>query len=117
MLSHPKISVITPCFNSIGTLRETFESVAAQRYPNLEHLVIDGGSTDGTVELLKHTPGITWLSEKDTGIYDAMNKGIRRATGDIIGILNSDDRYSQGALMKVAQAFAAHPDWGALFGD
>src|SRR5688572_24634649 len=107
----PKISVITPCFNSIQTIAETLQSVTEQRYPNLEHLVIDGGSTDGTVDLLKRASGLTWISEKDAGIYDAMNKGIRRASGEVIGILNSDDRYRPDALWKVGEAFAAHRDW------
>jgi glycosyltransferase involved in cell wall biosynthesis len=117
MLSLPKISVVTPTFNGIRTLRETIESVIAQNYTNWEHIVIDGGSTDGTVDLLRNYPHLQWVSEKDRGHYDAMNKGIQRASGEIIAILNSDDCYRTGALGKVAAAFGANPEWDALFGD
>lgn len=112
-----KISVVTPTFNGINTLRETIESVRAQDYQNWEHIVIDGGSTDGTVDLLRSYPHLKWVSEKDRGHYHAMNKGIERATGDVIAILNGDDCYREGALRRVADAFAQHPDWDALFGD
>ena len=113
----PKISVITPCFNSIRTIRETIESVAAQHYPNLEHIVIDGGSNDGTVELLRGYSHLIWVSEKDEGHYHAMNKGIQHATGDIVVILNADDYFCHGALEAVGNAFAAHPEWDGVFGD
>ncbi len=117
MTSLPKISVVTPCFNSIATIRDTIESVRRQDYPDCEHIVFDGGSTDGTVELLKEYPHLIWVSEKDAGHYHAMNKGIERATGDVVAILNADDCYRPGALAKVGEAFAAHPDWDGLFGD
>jgi glycosyltransferase involved in cell wall biosynthesis len=117
MSSTPKISVVTPSFNSITTIRETIESVRQQNYPNLEHLVIDGGSKDGTVELLKEYPHLRWISEKDEGHYHAMNKGIQMATGDIVNILNADDCYRPCSLEKVGHAFAKHPDWAGLFGD
>jgi glycosyltransferase involved in cell wall biosynthesis len=113
----PKISVVTPTFNGIRTLRETIESVVAQNYTNWEHIVIDGGSTDGAVDLLRNYPHLQWISEKDQGHYDAMNKGIQRASGEIIAILNSDDCYRPGALEKVATAFGENPTWDALFGD
>jgi glycosyltransferase involved in cell wall biosynthesis len=113
----PKISVITPSFNSIHTIRETIESVRSQNYPHCEHIVIDGGSTDGTVELLKEYPHLIWVSEKDEGHYHAMNKGILRATGEVVNILNADDCYRPGALYAVGEAFQRHPDWDALFGD
>jgi glycosyltransferase involved in cell wall biosynthesis len=115
--SHPKISVVTPTFNGIATLRETIESVLAQDYKNWEHIVVDGGSTDGTVNLLRSYPHVQWVSEPDEGHYYAMNKGIERASGDIIGILNADDCYREGALGKVAAAFEKNPDWDGLFGD
>ena len=113
----PKISVVTPSFNSIHTIRDTIESVASQRYPNLEHIVTDGGSKDGTVELLKEYPHLIWTSEKDEGHYHAMNKGIQRATGEFVVILNADDCFCPGALQKVGEAFAARPEWDGLFGD
>ena len=117
MIPWPKISVVTASFNSSRTIRETLRSVVEQEYPNLEHLVIDGGSTDETLDILKQHPHLIWTSEKDGGIYDAMNKGIRRAAGEVVGTLNSDDCYCPGALRKVGEAFAAHPEWDALFGD
>jgi len=117
MLSTPKISIVTPTFNSHVTLRETIESVLTQDYKNWEHIVIDGGSTDGTLDILRRYPRLQWISEKDRGHYHAMNKGIERASGDIIAILNADDCYREGALARVAEAFAQNPEWDALFGD
>jgi len=117
MSALPKISVVTPSFNSIHTIRETIESVRTQDYPNWEHIVMDGGSRDGTVELLKEYPHLIWVSEKDEGHYHAMNKGIQRASGDIVNILNADDCYRPGTLRAVGEAFAAHAEWDALFGD
>jgi glycosyltransferase involved in cell wall biosynthesis len=112
-----KISVVTACFNSSRTIRETIESVQRQGYANFEHIVVDGGSTDGTLQILKEYPHLTWISEKDRGIYDAMNKGIKMCSGDIVSVLNSDDYYSDGVFVTVGSAFLKHPDWGALFGD
>jgi glycosyltransferase involved in cell wall biosynthesis len=113
----PKISVITPSFNSASTIAATIESVLRQDYANWEHIVVDGGSTDGTVPLLKRHPRLIWVSEKDQGHYDAMNKGIARAVGDVVVILNADDCFRAGALGKVAEAFRNNPGWDALFGD
>lgn len=113
----PKISIVTASFNSINTIAETIESVRTQDYPNWEHLVMDGGSKDGTLEILKKYPHLQWVSEKDEGHYHAMNKGIERSTGEIINILNADDCLTPGALRKVGEAFETHPDWDALFGD
>ncbi|HXJ82562.1 MAG TPA: glycosyltransferase family 2 protein [Candidatus Methylomirabilis sp.] len=112
-----KISIVTPTFNGINTLRETIESVRRQDYTEWEHIVVDGGSTDGTIELLRRYPHLQWASEKDEGHYDAMNKGIARASGEVVAILNADDCYRAGTLKKVAEAFRDHPDWDALFGD
>jgi len=117
MFKLPMISVITPSFNSIHTIRNTIESVRSQDYPHWEHIVIDGGSKDGTVELLKEYPHLIWVSEKDEGHYHAMNKGILRATGEIINILNTDDCFRPGTLRAVGEAFLLHPQWDALFGD
>lgn len=106
-----KISIITAAFNSGATLRDTMESVLRQSYPNYEHIIVDGNSKDNTLVLLKefeprYKGKLKWISEPDKGIYDAMNKGIATASGNIIGILNSDDFYSEdGVLSKVVIAF------------
>ncbi len=113
----PKLTVVTPCFNSERTIRETLESVRDQDYKNVEHLVMDGGSKDRTLEILKEFPHLQWKSEKDEGHYHAMNKGIAAATGEAVAILNADDCYCPGILAKVARALAEHPEWEALFGD
>ena len=117
MATLPTISVITPSFNSISTIRETIESARSQSYLNWEHLIIDGGSTDGTLEVLREYSHVKWMSERDEGHYHAMNKGIERASGEIVTILNADDCYRPGALQLVAEAFAKHPEWDGLFGD
>ena len=117
MAEPPKISVITPSFNSAGTIGQTIKSVVGQDYESWEHIVVDGLSKDGTVELLKKHPHLIWTSEKDAGHYDAMNKGIAKATGDVLVILNADDWFRPGALKTVAEAFQKHPEWNALFGD
>ena len=87
------ITVITPCLNAAGTIEVALESVRAQGYEPLEHIVVDGGSTDGTVELLRRAENIRWISEPDRGLAHALNKGIAMATGDVIGELNADDVY------------------------
>lgn len=112
-----RISVITPCFNSASTIRETIQSVLQQHYPGVEHIVMDGGSTDGTLEIVKEYPHLLWTSGKDEGHYDAMNKGIAVATGELIVILNADDCFRPGAFQSVVAAYAAHPEWDASFGD
>ena len=109
-----KISVITVCYNSIATLQDTLESILRQTYPDMESIVVDGASKDGTVELIEKyshqfSGRMKWLSEPDKGIYDAMNKGISMATGDIIGFLNADDYYQDGGVLEtIAEAFARH---------
>jgi glycosyltransferase involved in cell wall biosynthesis len=102
------ISIITVCYNSVKTIQETLQSVASQRYPHVEYILIDGGSTDGTQDVIRsfsqHIAHV--VSEPDNGIYDAMNKGIALATGDIVGLLNADDLYAnENVLATVAQAF------------
>ena len=111
------LSVVTPCFNSRATLRETIESVRSQEYPQWEHLVVDGGSSDGTLDILKSCPHLRWSSEPDQGHYHAMNKGIARAKGEVVLILNADDALRPGALRLAAEALVEHPEWEALFGD
>ena len=104
----PSISIITPCLNAVGTLPETIASVRAQGYPDVEHLVVDGGSDDGSVALLERE-GVRHVSEPDRGLAHAMNKGFAMARGDIVAELNADDRYAPGALQAVGEAFAARP--------
>ncbi len=99
----PRISIVTPSFNHAKYIVDTIESVAGQDYPNLEHIVIDGASTDGTLEVLGRYPHLTVVSEPDRGHADAVNKGFRLATGEIWGFLNSDDTLLPGALFRVAR--------------
>jgi glycosyltransferase len=113
-----KVSVITATFNSAATLTDTLSSVRDQTYPFVEHLIIDGGSKDNTMEIVAGFPHIKQIcSEKDRGIYDAMNKGVKRATGDIVGILNSDDFYaSENVLREVVDTFE-QSGCDAVYGD
>jgi glycosyltransferase involved in cell wall biosynthesis len=114
-----KISVITVTFNSAATLADTLESVKAQTHSDIEHILIDGASTDGTADLIRmHGSHLAnYLSEQDCGIYDAMNKGLALATGDIVGFLNSDDMFeAKSSLSEIANCFAAE-DVDAVYGD
>src|SRR4051812_15681720 len=113
----PKFSIVTASFNSIHTIRETIESVLSQDFKDWEHIVMDGGSKDGTLDLLQEYPHLKWESEKDEGHYHAMNKGIERAQGEVLLMLNADDCLRPGVLRKVAEAFDKHPEWDAAFGD
>ena len=107
----PSITIVTPVLNAAGTLGECLGSVRGQDYAGtIEHVVVDGGSTDGTLDILERAPGISFTSGPDRGLSHAMNKGIARATGDVIGWLNADDFYEPGALRIVGEAFAARPD-------
>lgn len=118
------VSIITVCRNSASTIERTFESVLRQSYSPLEYIVVDGASHDGTIDILgkyesvflKEGISFRWLSEPDFGIYDAMNKGLDRAQGEIVGILNSDDYYEPGALQAVASAADSNPDVGIFYG-
>lgn len=114
MAEWPKISIITPSFNQGTFIEATIQSVLSQDYPNLEYIVLDGGSTDGTQEILrKYQNQLTWISEPDQGQADAINKGLSKASGEVLAYLNSDDLYLPGALRKVGAYFAEHPqaDW------
>ena len=97
-------------------LLSALDSVRVQDWPDVEIIVVDGGSTDGTLEILEHVSGVRVLFGPDQGVYDALNKGIAVATGNIIGLLNSDDRYENGAFAAVAQGFLAHPEVSAVCG-
>lgn len=115
----PKISVITPTFNQAEFIEETLASIAAQDYPNLEHVVIDALSTDATPEILARWADrlpMRVVREADRGQSDGINKGVRLATGEITCWLNSDDRFRPGALHRVAEAFTANPGAGVVFG-
>lgn len=116
------ISIITATFNSAKTLKDTIQSVLRQTNKDFEYLIIDGGSTDETIDIVKSYESefsgrLKWVSEKDQGIYDAMNKGIKMASGDVVGILNSDDYFtSDDILQTVDNAFKSH-EIDAIYGD
>lgn len=116
-----RFSVITVTYNSKEHLRETVESVLSQDCPDLEYILVDGGSTDGTLDIIRRYAAadsrIRWISEPDEGISDAFNKGIKLATGALIGIINSDDTYAPGALPAVAEAFGCYPECDVFYGD
>ena len=114
----PKITVITPSYNQGHFITETIDSVLSQNYPNLEYIVMDGGSTDDTVDILKsYGKKFTWVSKKDKGQTDAINKGIKKSTGDIICYLNSDDVFLPNTLNTVAEFFMQNPDAMWVTGD
>ncbi len=115
----PKISVVTPSFNQAQFIEETIRSVLLQGYPNLEYIIMDGGSTDGSAEIIrKYGPWLSfWVSEPDNGQSDAINKGWHRSSGEILAWLNSDDTYEMGALQKTANFMLENYDIGMLYGD
>jgi glycosyltransferase involved in cell wall biosynthesis len=119
----PMISIITPSFNQAAFILEALQSTQMQDYASYEHLIIDGLSTDGTIDLLKNLSTtsqdsrVHWLSEKDRGQSEALNKGFRRAKGDIIGWLNSDDRYLPGCFAHIVRAFEQNPTVDIIYGD
>ena len=111
------ISVLTPCLNAVTYLPRAIESVRSQQYGNWEHIVVDGGSTDGTKQFLEGSQHIRWISERDHGQSNAMNKAFALAQGDIIVYLNADDELAPGALGLVADHFADHPEAAMVVGD
>ena len=118
-----KISLVTITYNSENTLSDTIRSVLTQTYSEIEYILVDGASKDGTVKIIKEYESILgeklkWISEPDKGLYDAMNKGIRMATGDVVGIINSDDFFtSERVLQQVADSFMNEKELEAVYGD
>lgn len=110
------ISIITPCLNRVGFIAEAVESVQQQNYTAWEHIIMDGGSTDGTLELLARYPHVRVFSQPDKGLYDALNKGLHLAVGDIIGFLNTDDLYEPAIFDLVARTFNENPQIEAVVG-
>lgn len=112
-----KISIVTVSFNQAQYIRQNIESVLSQDYPNFEHIIIDGGSTDGTVEILKEYSHLNWISEKDSGQSNGLNKGFKKAQGEIIAWINSDDMLYPNALKKINSFFEGNPDKYVLVGN
>lgn len=117
-----KISIITATFNSARTVRDTIESVLAQTYKDIEYIIVDGLSKDNTLDVVKELEPkfggrMRWISEKDNGLYDAMNKGIAMATGDVIGILNSDDFYTSDDILETVARKMSSGSIDAVYGD
>lgn len=119
MVELPLVTIVTPSYNQARFLEATLRSVLEQDYPNIEYLVVDGISTDGSVDIIRHFANrlAWWVSEKDSGQSEAINKGLRRAKGEIIGWLNSDDVYLPGAVSSAVAVFQSHPDAGLVYGD
>ncbi|PWR76195.1 glycosyltransferase family 2 protein [Methanospirillum stamsii] len=118
MHSLPLVSIITPSYNQGRFIRQTIESVLNQKYPNIEYIIIDGGSSDNTLEIIKeYESKIKWISEKDNGQSDAINKGFSMANGEIIAWLNSDDIYLEDAIQKAVDFFTVYPDYGLVYGE
>ncbi|HDR8171676.1 TPA: glycosyltransferase [Bacillus thuringiensis] len=123
-MKQPLISVITVCYNSKTTIERTFKSVLNQTYKNIEYIVVDGKSTDGTLEIIKKYEEVfkkqniifKWISEKDKGIYDAMNKGVNLATGELVGIINSDDHYEELALEIIESEYSKDNSYDVYHG-
>lgn len=113
----PVVSIVTPCFNAARFIEETIESVVSQNYPHIEYLVMDGGSTDGTVEILRrYERRLRYYSAPDSGQADAINRGLAETHGDIFAFLNADDTYLPCAIARAVEGFAEHPDAAVVYG-
>jgi glycosyltransferase involved in cell wall biosynthesis len=113
-----RISIITVTYNSERTIADTLDSIKSQCYDNIEHIIVDGASTDATLDIIRSYPHVSkCISEKDMGLYDAMNKGVQLATGDIVGILNSDDVYAHNDVLSKVAAMFASQDTDTIYGD
>lgn len=112
-----KISVLTPSFNSGNYIERAIQSVLDQKYENCEHIIMDGGSTDQTISILEKYPHLLWISEKDKGQADAMNKAFDKSTGDIIVYLNADDYFEKDAFISVIKQFDSDPSFDMLVGN
>lgn len=112
-----RISIVTPSYNQVEFIEETIQSVINQNYDDVEHIVIDGGSTDGTVSILKKYSHLKWTSQKDLGQSNALNKGFQKVTGDIVAWLNSDDYYENNVFGNIMQYFEMNSDCMFLYGD
>jgi glycosyltransferase involved in cell wall biosynthesis len=115
----PRVSIITPSYNQASFLEETICSVLEQDYANLEYIIVDGGSKDGSVEIIRRYESqlAWWVSEPDQGQTDALNKGFGMASGDILAWLNSDDTYLPGAISGAVEYLMSHPEAGLVYGD
>jgi glycosyltransferase involved in cell wall biosynthesis len=111
------VSVVTPSFNSVQYIEKAISSVYSQHFPNIEHIIVDGCSTDGTLDILKGYSHLRWISEPDKGQADALNKGFRMARGEIIGWLNADDTYTENAIVIAIEYLRFHPDVDIVYSD
>jgi len=117
-MEYPRISIVTPSYNQAKYLPETIESILRQDYPNLEYIIVDGGSTDGSVDVIRRYERhlAWWVSEKDSGQSEAINKGFARSTGELFNWINSDDVLFPGALHRIARAYRRHPEAAVIIG-